>query len=64
MALRFVIFLALALTACEKSENRSAFGPRGTALPPPAAAGAGAAAASSAAAMPSFSTRACSCRRR
>ena len=35
MALRFVIFLALALVACEKSENQSAFGPRGTALPPP-----------------------------
>ena len=35
MALRFVIFLALALAACEKSENQSAFGPRGTALPPP-----------------------------
>ena len=35
MALRFVIFLALALTAYEKSENQSAFGPRGTALPPP-----------------------------
>jgi len=37
MALRFEIFLALALalTACEKSENKSAFGPRGTALPPP-----------------------------
>lgn len=35
MALRFVILLALALVACEKSENQSAFGPRGTALPPP-----------------------------
>jgi len=27
--------LLLALAACEKSENQSAFGPRGTALPPP-----------------------------
>jgi hypothetical protein len=35
MALRFVVFLALALAACEKSENQSPFGPRGTALPPP-----------------------------
>jgi hypothetical protein len=35
MALRFVILLALALAACEKSDNKSAFGPRGTALPPP-----------------------------
>ena len=35
MALRCVILLALALAACEKSENQSAFGPRGTALPPP-----------------------------
>lgn len=35
MALRFVILLALALTACEKSDNKSAFGPRGTAVPPP-----------------------------
>jgi hypothetical protein len=35
MALRCVILLTLALAACEKSENQSAFGPRGTALPPP-----------------------------
>ena len=35
MALRFVILLALALVACEKNGNQSAFGPRGTALPPP-----------------------------
>lgn len=35
MALRCVILLALVLAACEKSENQSAFGPRGTALPPP-----------------------------
>jgi len=35
MALRCVILLALALAACENSENQSAFGPRGTALPPP-----------------------------
>jgi hypothetical protein len=35
MALRMVIFLAPALAACEKTENQSAFGPRGTALPPP-----------------------------
>ncbi|MEY4845599.1 MAG: hypothetical protein RL312_1880, partial [Pseudomonadota bacterium] len=31
MALRLIFFLALALAACEKSENNSAFGPRGTA---------------------------------
>jgi hypothetical protein len=35
MALRMIFFLALALTACEKSETKGAFGPRGTALPPP-----------------------------
>jgi hypothetical protein len=32
---RVILILALALAACEKSENKGAFGPRGTALPPP-----------------------------
>jgi hypothetical protein len=32
---RVILLLALALAACEKSDNQSAFGPRGTALPPP-----------------------------
>ena len=32
---RVILLLALALAACEKSDNQGAFGPRGTALPPP-----------------------------
>jgi len=32
---RVILILALALAACEKSDNQGAFGPRGTALPPP-----------------------------
>ena len=32
---RVILILALALAACEKSENKGAFGPRGPALPPP-----------------------------
>jgi len=32
---RVILILLLALAACEKSERKGAFGPRGTALPPP-----------------------------